>query len=106
MYERVLGRTRARRCVQARVAFKERGTGRGRVNGDVPGRRPGVVNVIEGDGVPLARNVDGVVRFEGAGGAWAYRGPGRGPARENEAGGTGDAGEEGGGGGVPHGLSG
>jgi hypothetical protein len=71
------------------------------VHCDVPGRA-GVVYIIEGDNVPLARDVD---RFEGAGVARAYGGPDRGPARENEAGSTGDAGEKGRARTVLHGLS-
>lgn len=66
--------------------------------------RVGVVDIIEGDEVPFARDADGV-RFEGAGAARATGGPGGGPARENEASGTGDGGEEGRAGSVSYGLS-
>lgn len=99
VYKRVFGRARSCGRVQARVAL-----GAGGVHRDVPGR-VGVVDVIEGDIVPLARDVDGFVRFEGAGVTWAYGGPDGGPARENDAGGTGDTGEEGRGRRVVHGLS-
>ena len=68
------------------------------------GRRAGVVDVIEWDGVSPARDVDGV-RFEGAGAAQACRGPGGGSTRENEASGTGDGGEEGRAGSVSYRLS-